>query len=332
MDLKNSIIEYIKKKVQVFDNSYIQFVLQNSILFYNIGCAEIKKIPRLNTFKCIDNYSKIELNDSFDIAQQFFYMHNIKIDLKELYEKKILRFCKFDEPSGAASEIYAPRSQQGYIPEIGAVIQIFPSYIFLDSFAIIHEVSHYMNQPKGKRNMVSDMMTETISYSMEFIFAQSLIENNFHIDDAKIFIYNCYKEAVEYAYVLNPIYRILYTFITFKDINKNKYCDLIPNGNYENDIKEFEKYINEDRDYIIDTWNFLGKSLAIYFYGEYLKNHYAINKLLILNDSINKMPIDSCLKIIDINTPEEMFNKMQDALDFTIDYLLNNINNLNVSS
>ena len=34
----------------------------------------------------------------------------------------------------------------------------------LDSFAIIHEVTHYMNQPEGQRNVISDMLTESISY------------------------------------------------------------------------------------------------------------------------------------------------------------------------
>ena len=70
-----------------------------------------------------------------------------------------------------------------------------------DCGVLIHELMHYDNEPKHKRNLVSDMLTETISYSVELIFFQELKEE--HQDD-----YNWLNRVIEYKIYLQQPYTI----------------------------------------------------------------------------------------------------------------------------
>ena len=318
--------EYIEKTDKKYKEEYSKFVQHNAIQFYNIACVEISKIQRIQYHINIkNNYEPMEINNSFEIAQQFFNMHKIKINLKDMYDRKILVFYN---DNGQRNNQYfgnnsGPTSYQGYNEERGNFVDIILSNNIMDAFAIVHEVTHYMNQPTGPRSLTSDMLTEGISYGIEFIFAQSLINDNFMTEDAKLFIYNCQMEILEYAYKIAPIYRILHVYKNFKKINENNYNKIITNGNYQNDISEFENYMKSDRDYIRDTWNFLGKSISVYFYNEYRKDKNFVNKIIKLNDAINFMSFDYCLQLIDIRNLDDMFYKITDSLESNNIYMLN---------
>ncbi len=322
--------EYIEKTGKKYKEEYSKFVQQNAIQFYNIACVEISKIHRIQHHINIKNYYKpMEINSAFGIAQQFFNMHNIKINLKDLYDRKILVFYN---DNGRRNNKYfginfGPTSYQGYNKERGKFVDIILSKNIMDAFSIVHEVTHYLNQPNGLRNLTSDMLTEGISYGIESIFAQSLIDDNFMVEDAKLFIYNCQMEILAYAYKMAPIYRILHVYTNFKKINEKNYNKIITNGNYKNDISEFEIYLKSDRDYIRDTWNFLGKSTSTYFATEYRKDKNFVNKIIKLNDAINLMSFDYCLQLIDIRNLDDMFYKISDSLEINNLYILNGFKN-----
>ena len=325
MDNKK-IVEYIENNSKKYRNEYSQFVLNNSLLFYNIACVEINKLYGLQQFKNIKStYDVIDIGNSFNIACQFFKIHNIRINIKELYDKKILVFFNDDKKRNDQfiSNNLGPTSYQGYNKERGHFIEIFISNNILDAFAIIHEVTHHMNQPEGPRSVISDMLTESISYGMEFIFAQSLINENFKADEAKLFIWNCHMEVLNYAYTMAPIFRVLHVYNNCKKVDDKNYYKLFPSGNYENDLSQFEKYIEANRDYIRDTWNYLGRSISTYIYDKYRKDPECINKLLKLNDAINYMSFEYCLKIIDINNSNDLFYKITDALEENNNYIIN---------
>ena len=85
--------EYIEKTDKKYKEEYSKFVQHNAIQFYNIACVEISKIQRIQYHINIkNNYEPMEINNSFEIAQQFFNMHKIKINLKDMYDRKILVF------------------------------------------------------------------------------------------------------------------------------------------------------------------------------------------------------------------------------------------------
>ena len=318
--------EYIKNIEKIYPEEYSEFVQKNSLLFYNIACVEIGKIQRIQQhIKNKNNYDLMELSNSFEMSQQFFNMHNIKINLKELFDNKILVFYDDDgrRNNQFFSDNFGPASYQGYTKQRGKYIEIFLSNSIMDAFAIAHEVTHYMNQPEGQRSVVSDMLTESLSYGMEFVFAQLLLNENFMIEDAKYFIYNCHIELLKYAYKMAPIYRILHVYKKCKKINIRKYNKIIENGNYENDIAIFIEYINANRDYIHDTWDFLGRSMAVYIYNEYRKDKEIIRKMIKLNDAINYMVFEYCLQIIGIQNMDDLFYKISDALESNIDYIMN---------
>lgn len=320
--------EYIEKIGKKYRPEYSDFVKFNSALFFRLSCADVSKLLTLQDHKSKNNgaYSRIEISDSFALAEKFFNMYKIPIDLKELYNKKILKFFNQsgeENKSKYFSNSFGPTSYQGYSAERGKFVDIVISNNILDVFAIIHEVTHHTNQPEGNRNLTSDMLTEALSYGTEFIFAQSLLENNFKTQDAKIFIENCHRELLQYAYKINPIYRILYIYTRYNDINKEKYDENFPQWDYEKNLKEFRDYMAQNMDYIRDTWNFLGRTISLYIYSEFRKDKYFLNKLNILNNSINEVSFGNCLRTIDIYEPDDFVNKISNALDSNIDFILN---------
>ena len=323
--------KYIEEIDKRYKGEYSEFVKKNSLHLYNIACVEIGKLQKIGqnmNLNIKQNYDAMDLNASFSIAQQFFNMHNIRINLKEMHDKKMIVFYN---DNGQRNNQYfgngsGPTSYQGYTKERGNFVDIVISKNIMDAFAIVHEVTHYMNQPAGIRNVVSDMLTEALSYGMEFAFAQSLLNDNFKAEDAKLFIYNCHREVLLYAFRLAPIYRIIYVYVNSKKIDKDNYNKIINKGNYENDILEFENYIKANRDYIRDTWNFLGRAISLYIYSEYRKDKNFVYKLQKLNDAINYMSFEYCLQTIGIRDIEELFFKISDALDSNIGYILNGFN------
>lgn len=320
--------EYIEKIGKKYTPEYSEFVRFNSGLFFRLSCVDVTKLLELQDHKSKNNviYSKSDLNNSFALAHQFFTMYKIPVDIKELYNKKILQFYNPDGEENKSkyfSNNFGPTSYQGYSAERGKFVDIVISNNILDTFAIIHEVMHHTNQPEGRRNLTSDMLTEAISYGVEFIFAQSILEDNFKIDEAKRFIENCHNELLQYAHKINPIYRILYIYTRYNDINKEKFDENFSGWDYEATLKVFRNYMAQNMDYIRDTWNFLGRTISVYIYSEFRKDKYFLNKLNMLNNSINEMSFENCLRTIDIYEPDNFVDKISNALDSNINYILN---------
>ena len=109
----------------------------------------------------------------------------------------------------------------------------------------------------------------------------------------------------------------------FGKINEKNYHKIIPSGDYESDVSEFEKYIQANRDYIRDTWDFLGRGISVYIYDKYKTDRECIDKLLKMNDAINFMSLDYCLKIIDINNPDELIYNIANSLEKDWNYIIN---------
>ena len=218
------ITEYIERNNKKYKNEYSQFVIGNSGLLVDIAHAELTKAnilqKKVNTKNII--YGEQKIDYSFYLANQFFNIHRIKMNLKELYDRKILAFFHDDNTrkNQFISSNFGPTSYQVYTKEKGHFIKIVTSNSLLDAFAIVHEATHYMNQPEGERNVISDMLTEGISYGMELIFAQSLIDNNCKSEEAKKFIWNCILELINYAKLMAPIYRIVCNIVNLEKLTR----------------------------------------------------------------------------------------------------------------
>ena len=315
--------EYFKKVEQSYPTSYIMFVKKYANTLINLTSMELKKSGKIERKEhTIKEFSEFKLNSSMSIAQTFFNNSNIIINLKDLYDKKELKFFKGDQSNRKSIlDNPAPISVQGYSDHRGKYMEIFVNHNIMDAFIIVHEVTHYRNQPNRGRNYVSDMLTEAISYGTEYIFAQTMIEQNFMVEEVKLYLRNCLATLFEYAYKLNIVY--VFT-ILYRDNNRIDYEDYkkaFRVDQYEQDVERFEQFMQYGKDHIVETWNFLGKSLAVYILSEYLKDKNFMKKGNELNYAINNKTFEECLEIINIYGPNDLLHKMSQAMDTIIDYI-----------
>ena len=314
------IVEFFKK-ADVAHPIYNKFVKQYLSMLLNLSNLENRKLRELVRFQAyISKYDELNLSSSIKLAQHFLDNHNIMISIKDLYDKKNLKFTKKDDNQSHffLDSKYSQPSFQGFSNRDGKFIKVVVSKNIVDAFTTVHEIYHYTNQPNRYRNYVSDMLTESLSYAMGLIFAYELIETNIKIKDAKQFILNNNLDLLDYANNILPVYSLFYIYNNYFTITQDNYQKTFPNGNYQKNIEQFEKYLKQKRDYIKDTWDFLGRSLSIYLFTEYVKNKDFFSKIEKLNKELNNSSFEDCLQIIDIYGPNDLLYKMSKAIDFII--------------
>ena len=112
------------------------------------------------------DFSYVSLEENISLAQQFLDKHNIKISIKELIANGNIVFKIIDEKIKDGKSYYDKDNKK--------MIEIYLHNNIIDSCILIHEIMHYLNQPESKRNFVSDLLTESLSYGMEFIYIEEL--------------------------------------------------------------------------------------------------------------------------------------------------------------
>ena len=98
------------------------------------------------------------------------------------------------------------------------VAKVIVSNTVFDSLVIVHELTHNRNKPIGNRNLTSDLLTESISYANEFIFAYEFLD--------KSDLSNYFKgiEKMLYSYADN-LYLIYLKFLGSK-LTEEEYVQL----------------------------------------------------------------------------------------------------------
>ena len=253
------------------------------------------------------NFSYVSLEENISLAQQFLDKHNINVSIKELIANGNIIFKKIDDKTTKSKD-----GTSYYDKDNKRVIEIYLNNNVIDSCILIHEIMHFLNQPESKRDFVSDLLTESLSYGMEFIYIEELKQIKYS-NDLNIFmkfvvptILKC-MDKVYYCYKLVLLYK------KEKDISLEAYNKVFKDNNYEKTIDRFEEYVKEHNLVVRDTWNVLGFPIAIYILETYKKDKSIIKKLMEYTKAINEKSYQECLSIIGLNIAAEFIDKIKSS-------------------
>ena len=312
-----------------FDNlsffGYNSFVLDYIKDLYSLtGYVIYKYKDFMNNLNYAPNYTKISLNGAMNLVKKFYDKHNINLNIDELIKNNVLNLINSnknkDDLLGVTTDgtIYKDSDFQSKI-EIKLDGSIF------DAFIIIHELSHYLNEPNERRNFVSDMLTEALAYSHELIFIEDIKDDKYH-NDKITHLKGIMPLMYTYMYNLHDVYKLILLYKTKGNITKKLYSALYKDNCYEQVLCNFDKYASEKRSIINDTWFVIGLPLAIYNLEEYRKDKNFFDRLKKFNVDINEKNLWDCLKTININNKQEFKNKIKVSIE-TYVKVLNNMNN-----
>ncbi len=282
-------------------NSFILDEIENLWNLSNYIYYKYVEVIKNIKFEKYD-FSYVSLEENISLAQQFLDKHNIKISIKELIANGNIVFKIIDEKIKDGKSYYDKDNKK--------MIEIYLHNNIIDSCILIHEIMHYLNQPESKRNFVSDLLTESLFYGMEFIYIEELKQIKYSNDLSMFMKFGTptilkYMDKVYYCYKLILIYK------KEKDISLEAYSKIFQDNNFEKTIDYFEKYVKEHNFVVEDTWNVIGFPIAIYILETYKKDSSIIKKLMKYNDAINEKSYQECLDIIGLNIETEFTNKIK---------------------
>ena len=261
------------------------------------------------------NFLYVSLEENISLAQQFLDKHNINVSIKELIANGNIIFKKIDDKTAKSKD-----GTSYYDKDNKRVIEIYLNNNVIDSCILIHEIMHFSNQPESKRDFVSDLLTESLSYGMEFIYIEELKQIKYS-DDLNIFMKFVMRMICKCMDKVYYCYKLILLYKKEKDISLETYNKVFKDNNYEKTIDCFEEYVKEHNLVVSDTWNVLGFPIAIYILETYKKDKSIIKKLMEYNKAINEKSYQECLSIIGLNIATEFIDKIKSSTSSFLDLL-----------
>ncbi len=312
--------ERIKLYKNWFDNmsffSFNSFILDEIENLWNLSNYIYNKYVEI--FKKIDfskhDFLYVSIEENISLAQQFLDRHNINVSIKKLIANGNIVLKKVDKQTKDGISYYDKDNKK--------IIEIYLHNNIIDSCILIHEIMHFLNQPEDKRNFVSDLLTESLSYGMEFIYVEELKKIKYS-NDLDIFMKFGISTILKYMDKVYYCYKMILLYKKEKNISLEAYNKVFKDNNYEKTIDCFEDYVKEHNLIVKDTWNVLGFPIAIYILETYKKDNSIIKKLMKYNDAINEKSYHECLDIIGLNIANDFKNKIKSSTSSFLDSLSN---------
>ena len=267
------------------------------------------------------SYSKVSLDEIITIVSEFFNVHRINIDIRDLINKEILFFedsgkVKGDEFLLTKSDGVSYYDKNGF-----KKVKVVLNGTILDAFTLVHELMHYYNQPDRKRSFVNSMLTESISYGAELIFCESLKETVYE-NDRRLHFMLMERMLYNYYYKIYYIYKILYLFKKTGDIGEKVYNELFQDREYEETIKAFREFVCLKKSIMRDTRLIINLPLSIYFLEEFKKDDKFFDVILRFNDNINCESLSEAFSVLGFNYKSDLVNAIIKSSDSFISFLL----------
>ena len=294
-------------------------------LFVLKELTSLSKLGQITEKKFIGIMDKPELEsrhvsnrETIKLVQSYFKKHNININVSKMIKNKDLILAKEEKKSSKA--LYGTRITDGNNwfdkDEQKVKSKVYIDNTLYDSIIMVHELTHYRNHPiDSNRNLINDILTESLSYANELIFA-----SDFKNKDDKEFFKNYYTKTLFLtAYDLYYIYKIIKVYKSKDSLEKEKYLEYYKKDDYDKALNDFKKFADSKQSIFERSYHLLGRCLGIYMFVEYKKNNLFFEKIEKLNNSISDLDIIECLNIIDIKDFKDLVKKYELACNKLIE-------------
>lgn len=333
---------YYKEDNLIYDNMKIfrEIIL---LLYKQLGSYIINNTRQINWNKI----KKSTFIEYAPIIDNFYKELNININLNELIENGTI-----DLYSRAIEELIEAKGKclngVNEYEDDHKAIYIYNNGLITDSITLVHEISHYRNQPDIKRNQINNLFTEALAFTEELIYLDYISELGYTYES------NIFKHRIieTFYYIIVDTYPLVKLHLLYNEIgniSEENYEMLFKFNDYDQiintfkeiikdtktNINNFDKDIIEDKeimhklrtDFINDLLYTVAAPLSIYMYEEYKKDNNFINNIKQLNDIImnndkNNKTVVECLNIIGLsNYNDESLNKVSKSFKSYIDDL-----------
>jgi hypothetical protein len=324
-------LEKIKDAINYyFINHDCKLINDNLNIFDYMVIKVIKTFSRyINNYEIRDyqQFNIYSIEERFKFVKNFFSINNIQFDLDkiindgtigfntETYEKEIDNNRLYGPFFGGSS--YHGNNQK-------KLIDVPNTGYFFDSAVLVHEISHYRNQPDEKESIARNIFTETLAYTEEVIFyLQNMAKHNEECE------YGIKGLIYSFHYCINklyPVIRLFNVYYNFSDISSEYYRLLYKNSNnYESIIATQIKAIknNEYFNVLASVRMLIASLLVPYLTIKYQTNPLFIEKIEKLHEKMDTCSINEILKFIGLEgNIYEIIDELTIYLDtFTSDYL-----------
>ena len=202
------------------------------------------------------------------------------------------------------------------------IIDVCNNDLITDAVVWIHEFAHYRNDFNTKRNEISNLLTEAISFTYEFMFLDYLQQRGF-IYESHAYLYSIFYTLFFHIYNAYYALQLVRVYEQFGTINKDNYNMLFNVDNYDECIKQTNTlFIDEEKDLMFYIEYGIADALSLYMFNEYKKDNSFLEKIEKLNYYIEDKSLEECLDLIGItnfndNGFEDFqnFDKIKDAVE-----------------
>lgn len=263
----------------------------------------INYIDRISSILSKENYDLPGANykknnrvwQDVDLVQEFLNYIGIDLNVREMIENKTITVKKEDETSidGIC-----------YYDEKEVKVEVKLTNTIKDPIVLMHELIHYSNIPsEGKRSVVSALLTEAMSYTYELIMLDYLIQKEEYKDEPNIYAYNYLYSMTMISKLLGPL---IFTIKTGDNLTLDLIGDKMPE--FRKTMIDIPKIHNS---YSSMLYTLIGYGFALHNLYNYKKDKSYLERLKILNKSLNDITLEEALSVMGINNEyimEDAFN------------------------
>lgn len=264
-----------------------------------------------------DNLTKCDLFTQIDYVKKFYQKNNVNLNIEQLIKDGTIHVNFVDN-----YDLYARNYYDGN--NNFKVLDFNYSGHLIDSLCLVHELSHYRNQPDNGRTISNDFITEGLAFYDELLYGFFLISNGFEIDGN--FVIKYFIDICNYIVGDNwCIFKIIHLFNTLGSVNKENYKLLYEDDYYEISLEIIQDFLNTEKNGYA-----LYKKLY-YIYGYYVvinlldkyfnKNYSNINELYSVIDDLDYLNffgnIDDFNKYEYSKNTKSLIKKIKNTYEFS---------------
>ncbi len=309
----------------VITNAEQSEIYHNIDLFYDLSLLLEIGLPEY--FNEPINYNKItniSFFDKIELIQNFYKKIEVNFDLDKYINDGTIDFIYYDyinNNEDSEKVKYPFGNGKCYYETSKRLVDSSNNGLITDVPLVIHELSHFRNQPNSGRNEISQLLTESVAYAEELICIDYLLDLGYEEDMNiwKKYLFTFFYNQAKHSRL---IYKIILVHKELGNISEENYEYYFKTKDeYESTIKYVSRYVSrlvEENDFqLYDESSYvMGAILGIYMYIQYKKDKSFFKNIVELHQRINDSDASVCFKVIGLkDLGDEDKAKLNNALN-----------------